>query len=101
MHTLDPIAEILKEDLPHNANIYRQDTEHSEYLIVELWPKKYIVHQEDAHPQKFECRIANNQLVIHRIKHPNTITGPSFCFELADPNCFKQIYTFFAKECLL
>ncbi len=101
MHTLDPIAEILKEDLPKDAKIYRQDTEHSEYLIVEIWARRYITRKEDARPQKFECRVANNQLVIHRIKYPNTVLGPSFCFELADPNCFKQIRDFFAKECVL
>lgn len=99
--TLDAVEAILKEDLPKDAVFTRRSSEERDYLEVSLWERKHFSRHEDAHPKRFEMAIVGGQVVLHRIKHPNTVTGPSFCFELANPNVWKQMYEFFAKECVL
>ncbi len=94
--TLDAVEAILREDLPKDTELSRRSSEERDYLGVSIWARRY-----NTYPLRFEMCILGAQVVLHRIKHPNTVTGPSFCFELADPNVWKQMFDFFAKECVL
>lgn len=89
----DALEEILREDLPQDAKIYRQETTSRVYTMVEIWrPKMRPV------PSKFEIWVGKEQIVVHKMIWPNTVTGPSYCFEIANPGVWKQLCDFLLKE---
>lgn len=99
---IDAVEAILKQDLPPDAKFSRRQALGCKFIVVSIWPRRYITRKEDAHPLSFEVRIVGKNALIYRVRHPDTVgSGPPFAFELANPECFKQMYDFFAKECVL
>lgn len=51
---------------------------------------------------RFEARIVGKYVALYRVRPGDNFgSGPPTCFELADPNCWKQIFSYFARECVV
>lgn len=96
MIELDTIKAILKEDLPKSV-VFIEKRE-IDCLMILFWTRENRYFKKKVHPVRFNMWIYGDTISLYMIKSPNIIKGSPSRFELADPDCWRQILDLFAKE---
>lgn len=102
MHTIHAIRAILEEDLPKDAIFcWRHGKRNNDVIVVELWPRRAYSDKKDAHPFRFNVRLVGRFIIVYVVDYYLDTVLTRELFELADPDVFKKVFSYFARKCVL